>query len=220
MSTSERKAKLQDIQPLLSGMLARLRPPPPGTVYPPWQESSDTEDLEREIRSLTDPTLQPLRDLLIRVLETSGAQRQGAILRAQGELARLDVQGDEVAEEAAQVKNPGTGWLPAAAGAIPVVPPVAPLEPARMESLRLSPATRRAYSMWERAIAQCSELEAKRDAEVYDYIKENILDTGEKLPELNTFCRYIRDVRRALGKSKYSPRAGRSGRSIVREEER
>lgn len=66
------------------------------------------------------------------------------------------------------------------------------------------------------------------DQEAYDYIKENGFpengDLGEltdyELPDFDTWARYVRKARKALGEQKYSRRANRpKGRSIATSDE-
>jgi hypothetical protein len=54
------------------------------------------------------------------------------------------------------------------------------------------------------------------DREVYDWYRERGEDGTHDLPDFETWSRYLRAVRRALGLSKHTSRAGRAGRSIVR----
>jgi len=60
------------------------------------------------------------------------------------------------------------------------------------------------------------------DRPAYDWLKEHGCDDAEgladyKLPVLDTWSRYVREVRNKLGEQKYQPRAGRAtGGSVVR----
>ena len=95
-------------------------------------------------------------------------------------------------------------------------------EGGRVEKIRnLRPAARKAYFAFKAA-----ELKAERrleDQEAFDILKEEGIPEGDQgeltdyqLPDKETWCRYLRLARRALGEQKYTRRRGRShGKSIV-----
>ncbi len=60
---------------------------------------------------------------------------------------------------------------------------------------------------------------ATTDKDAYDWLQNWTQQegySGKRLPDLNTWCRYLRTARRHYGEQKYSPRRGRTGRSLVR----
>lgn len=74
-----------------------------------------------------------------------------------------------------------------------------------------------AYSQWQDAVKQNAELDGAGDGTVYDWLAEN---TDAGLPRRDTWQRYVRTVRRAAGKQKHRPRAGREhGNSVARPDE-
>lgn len=87
----------------------------------------------------------------------------------------------------------------------------------------LSLCVRQAYFAYQ--LAELTNGKRLEDREAYDYIKENGLPenagglgdlTDYDLPVFDTFTRYLREARQALGEQKYRRRAGRSkGASIV-----
>ena len=88
---------------------------------------------------------------------------------------------------------------------------------------QLAQAVRKAYSALE--YAESKKGQSLKDREAYDWLRENGIDQNEgdsgelteyKLPPFDTWTRYVRTAREALGEQKYTPRAGRKrGRSIV-----
>ena len=96
-------------------------------------------------------------------------------------------------------------------------------QPARAPSEKLTPAIRHAFRSFEaaeRAIGRQLE-----DRAAYDWLHENgIPDDAEtpeeyELPHYPTWERYVRKGRRAMAQGKYSPRSGRTGRSIATPDE-
>jgi hypothetical protein len=91
----------------------------------------------------------------------------------------------------------------------------------------LGPAVRKAYFAFE--LAQSKNEKKLLDREAYEWFNENGIpgDLGAQgelaeyeLPVLDTFTRYLREAREALGEQKYTPRGGRAhGRSIVKSKE-
>jgi hypothetical protein len=99
--------------------------------------------------------------------------------------------------------------------------------PSRADVFRqLRPCVRKAYLSFELAQSKAgSELE---DRAAFDWLKENGFpddagDTGElvdyELPDFDTWTRYLREAREALGEQKYSRRAGRKGKSVAGHDE-
>lgn len=84
---------------------------------------------------------------------------------------------------------------------------------------RLKPSHEKAYSQYKAAIAREPRLAEATDQEVYEYVRDNLLDDGERLPKLETWTRHVRAGRTANGERKNQPRAGRVGRSVVRAHE-
>jgi hypothetical protein len=82
----------------------------------------------------------------------------------------------------------------------------------------LPPCRKKAYSQYLWALEQNSELKGATDRQVYAWLEQK-LESDERLPSLNSWLRYVRDARRAMGTNKHTSRAGRSGRSIVRSEQ-
>jgi len=101
--------------------------------------------------------------------------------------------------------------------------------PNRYDKLdELTPSVRKAY--WS---FLCAEAECERrleDREAYDWLRENGIDAskedageleGYELPdEFDTWSRYLRGARKAIGEQKYTPRRGRpTGGSMVRRDQ-
>src|SRR5262249_23061222 len=85
---------------------------------------------------------------------------------------------------------------------------------ASVKGKTLPPAREKAYSQWKWAIEQNAEFsDETTDHEVYKWLEEHW--DGDKLPSFASWSRYLRNARRTHGESKYSPRRGRTGRSIV-----
>jgi len=66
----------------------------------------------------------------------------------------------------------------------------------------------------------CYRLNAKLDGAtdrlVYDYVRDHMLDEGEKLPSFATWAKQLRTARSFHGQKKNQPRAARPhGKSIV-----
>ncbi|MCG3179635.1 MAG: hypothetical protein BIFFINMI_01976 [Phycisphaerae bacterium] len=80
----------------------------------------------------------------------------------------------------------------------------------------LEPAERKAYQQYAYAVEQ-SAMPITKDREAYDWLAAH-LDSGDKLPAYETWTRYLRSARKALGEQKNKPRRGRqAGRSVVRD---
>jgi hypothetical protein len=99
----------------------------------------------------------------------------------------------------------------------------APKEVTRAELLaRLSERVRNAFQSYEYAVGkqQGQRLTARQ---AYEWLVEQGLPdqlAGYSLPNLDTWERYLRKARLALGEQKNTPRAGRPhGRSVVRQDE-
>src|SRR6185369_14903397 len=75
-----------------------------------------------------------------------------------------------------------------------------------------SPSQQRVFRLWGQALNAKPELNADTDEILYAWIKENLTDESEDLPGEETFLRYLREVRSALGLQKNRRRKGRSGR--------
>ena len=102
------------------------------------------------------------------------------------------------------------------------LPPASP--GAREAVLRqLEPSVRKAYLAYQ--YAETMNKRRLEDREAYDWLKEQGIDpdkgdlgelTDYELPEsFETFKRYVVTARNGLGESKYTRRAGRTGRSIA-----
>jgi hypothetical protein len=83
----------------------------------------------------------------------------------------------------------------------------------------LPPRHARAASLLKAALEEKPELNGMTDEEVYFYIRENTVDQGEHLPDKETFLRYLRAVRKHMGKKKNFPVRGRTSRSARPEDE-
>lgn len=88
MNSKLKAQLLSEAAKALGGLRVVLGPPPESTLWDPWSEGRDTETLERVIRSLEQATFSRLRDALTKVIESSGRNRLGAILRAEAEIDR------------------------------------------------------------------------------------------------------------------------------------
>ena len=64
------------------------------------------------------------------------------------------------------------------------------------------------YQMAEKSLGDTT------DRQAYDWLKERVEET-ERLPDFNTWTRYLRTARKFYGTQKNTPRGGRTGRSIV-----
>jgi hypothetical protein len=92
--------------------------------------------------------------------------------------------------------------------------------PAGLEGLK--PAVRRAWGLYQSAVAACPDLgqPGTTDLKVYDFLKGTLAgeQDGFRLPAFDTWQRYLSTARRALNCRKHEPRHARPhGRSIVRE---
>lgn len=79
----------------------------------------------------------------------------------------------------------------------------------------LGPVSQRAQSAWkqyESAIQANGELEDKSDKEVYEWLREQ---SDLELPKFETWDRYVREARKALGLQKYGRGVGVTTRSVV-----
>jgi hypothetical protein len=80
----------------------------------------------------------------------------------------------------------------------------------------LAPSRKKAYSQYLWALNENASLEGGTDQEVYDFVRDHLLEEGEKLPTFASWGKYLREARAAVGAGKNSPRAGRNpGRSII-----
>jgi hypothetical protein len=81
---------------------------------------------------------------------------------------------------------------------------------------KIPPCQQKAYGQWLDAIRRGPFSKEDLDREVYGWVRDD-LEEGESLPNYATWSRYVREVRKRLGESKYTPRAGRNaGRNVVR----
>ncbi len=94
------------------------------------------------------------------------------------------------------------------------------------DSTPLSPAQEKAYRSYEIAEHKLSELGADQvtDANAYSWLKEHGVvpadcDDDYDLPAFETWQRYVRAGRSHYSTNKNSPRAGRTGRSVVRQDQ-
>jgi hypothetical protein len=83
---------------------------------------------------------------------------------------------------------------------------------------RLAPSRRKAYQQYQWAVSCNAALDGAPDRDVYDWLKEK-LETDAELPSLANWTRYLRTARKADGTSKHNSRAGRTGRSVVNQNE-
>lgn len=77
-----------------------------------------------------------------------------------------------------------------------------------------APAIEKAYQSYQYAIEKNPDFAGKKDKEVYTWLKNNGID-DYTLPAFETWQRYVREGRKHYGTSKNTPRAGRTGRSII-----
>ena len=85
---------------------------------------------------------------------------------------------------------------------------------------KLKPCELKAYMQYKKAIEQNPKLCSAIDKEVYNWVKDNVLDEGEKLPSFATWQRQLRTVRKHNGDQKNESRIARPhGKSIVMEGE-
>jgi len=102
------------------------------------------------------------------------------------------------------------------------LPPTVPIRDAAL--LQLKPVIRKAFAAFE--YAEASNGRRLEDREAYDWLRKNGIDAAKDdygsladygLPNsFETFKRYLTAARKPLGENKYTRRAGRTGRSIVR----
>ena len=78
----------------------------------------------------------------------------------------------------------------------------------------LAPAIETAYQSCQDAIRKNPDFAGKKDKEVYTWLKDNGVD-DYTLPAFETWQRYVREGRKHYDTSKNTPRAGRTGRSII-----
>jgi hypothetical protein len=79
----------------------------------------------------------------------------------------------------------------------------------------LLPSYQGAYQQYQRAVSYWG---AMTDKEAYNRLNKEDNETDE-LPPFSTWARYLRGARRHYGTQKNTPRAGRTGRSIVTPDE-
>jgi hypothetical protein len=80
------------------------------------------------------------------------------------------------------------------------------------------PSEIKAYGQWKMAIEQNPELNGAIDEKIYEWVRDNMLDDGEKLPVKGTWKRQLRTARSYHGKRKNETRINRPhGKSIVQE---
>lgn len=89
-------------------------------------------------------------------------------------------------------------------------------QPAAVDSGGLTCANEKAYRSYEWAAEQDPTL--KTDRQVHDWLTEHGFE-GYELPSFETWARQVRAGRGAYGTQKNHPRAGRTGRSIVKHDE-
>jgi hypothetical protein len=77
-----------------------------------------------------------------------------------------------------------------------------------------APAIEKAYQSYQYAIEKNPDFAGKKDKEVHTWLKNNGID-DYTLPAFETWQRYVRKGRKHYGTSKNTPRAGRTGRSII-----
>ena len=80
----------------------------------------------------------------------------------------------------------------------------------------LTRAERLAYQSYKYAISENSKLAEATDDKVYDWLKNYGPPEEYELPQNDTWKRQVRAGRKHHGMQKNTPRAGRSGRSIIR----
>ena len=84
-----------------------------------------------------------------------------------------------------------------------------------LESLdSLAPSRQKALGQYLDAVRKFPQLDGASDREVYNWVVKH--SDGDRLPNFDTWWRYLRQARRATGRNKNSSRSGRAGRSIVR----
>lgn len=87
----------------------------------------------------------------------------------------------------------------------------------QLEDQELSPVVEQAYRVWEAARDVVERTGARPTYKnIYAYLQDELTaEDGYELPNLETWSRYVREGRSHYGTSGNSPRAGRTGRSIV-----
>lgn len=82
---------------------------------------------------------------------------------------------------------------------------------------KLKPSETRYYGMYLDAIERAPHLDGSSSRDVYAWLKENLdEDSHGTLPSYSTFKSALSKARKAHGRSVNAPRAGRTGRSVVR----
>jgi len=85
---------------------------------------------------------------------------------------------------------------------------------------KLPPAARAAWLSYQRAMEKCPNLANERDDGVHEWLAGHDPDSETyELPNREAWKRYLRIARAALGQSKHTLRAGRTGRSVIRPDE-
>ena len=92
--------------------------------------------------------------------------------------------------------------------------------PAAEAERKLPLSRERAYRAYLDAIRRNPALASATDKEVFRWLKHDEAGEDDGLPgDGETFCRYLREARACYDARKNTPRAGRSGRSVVRAHE-
>jgi len=87
----------------------------------------------------------------------------------------------------------------------------------------LAPATKKAWASWK--LAESKHPGSLADRQAFDWLAEQPDETfigdlvGYELPAFDTWQRYVREARNALGENKNLPRAGRAAGAVVRADE-
>lgn len=99
------------------------------------------------------------------------------------------------------------------------VPPKANGASEQGKGASLARSRQKAYGQYLDAVRRNPELDNATDRKVYDAVKES-LDTGEALPTLATWSKYLRDARKHYDAHKHEPRAGRQhGMSVAQRDQ-
>lgn len=185
-----------------------------------WE--ADLRESLNALRRLT-PGLQGQRDTPADVRNQVATHL--AILEAAGDVLSVLFQGYNPDVTASQAEVSSAGEQPKADALANAEKSKG--EPTDAALRKLSQSTRLAYLSFQAIeVQKCRRLE---DREAYDLLSENGLPTDKgplgvladyKLPSFDTWTRYLRDARQAMGDSKYTQRAGRShGSSIAKQDE-
>lgn len=94
------------------------------------------------------------------------------------------------------------------------------LESSQKPKRKPKPSEFKAYIQYKEAIRRNAILVDASDKEIYEWVWENVLDHGEKLPKLATWEKQLRTARSYYGQQKNGSRINRQyGKSIVREDQ-